>query len=323
VPDAATLRRVLPAALAACLAAPAARADERTLWLRVEGSTAVAPARAVTATPTAPPVDRHGDEARAALARAREQFLAYAFREASGTLRLAAAEHVEHLVGGDRALALEVLYWAGACALLAGDRDGARELFRRALTVDGAARPPASVFPPEVDGFFEETRRASALAAPTVRTVRSVPAGARIEVDGRDEGVTPVTLRLAAGVHTLRLTRVGYRPWMGPLRSEGPEVSEQAVVLAEATGAELRAQLGAAAGLADTPDAPTLARILREYQVDRVVLSLRDGTELAYPPRQPFPWAWAAVGAGVAAVGAGLGLYFALRPPETVTLIAP
>jgi hypothetical protein len=29
------------------------------------------------------------------------------------------------------------------------------------------------------------------------------------------------------------------------------------------------------------------------------------------------------VGAGVAAVGAGLGLYFALRPPETVTLIAP
>ena len=94
-------------------------------------------------------------------------------------------------------------------------------------------------------------------------------------------------------------------------------------MLAEATGAELRAQLGAVAGLAETPDAPTLARIVREYQVERVVLALRGGAELVYPPRQPFPWAWVAVGAGVAAVGAGLGLYFALRPPETVTLIAP
>jgi hypothetical protein len=43
--------------------------------------------------------------------------------------------------------------------------------------------------------------------------VRSTPAGARVDVDGRDYGVTPVAVReLASGTHRIRLTHDGYAP---------------------------------------------------------------------------------------------------------------
>ena len=41
--------------------------------------------------------------------------------------------------------------------------------------------------------------------------MRTTPAGARVALNGRDSGVTPVTLRaLPYGTHTLTLTREGY-----------------------------------------------------------------------------------------------------------------
>jgi hypothetical protein len=43
--------------------------------------------------------------------------------------------------------------------------------------------------------------------------VRSTPAGARVAVDGRDYGVTPVAVReLATGSHSITVTREGYAP---------------------------------------------------------------------------------------------------------------
>jgi PEGA domain len=43
--------------------------------------------------------------------------------------------------------------------------------------------------------------------------VRSSPAGARVELDSQDVGVTPLTLRsLTIGTHSLRVTQDGYLP---------------------------------------------------------------------------------------------------------------
>ena len=43
--------------------------------------------------------------------------------------------------------------------------------------------------------------------------VRSSPAGARVELDSKDVGVTPLTLRsLSIGKHALRVTQDGYLP---------------------------------------------------------------------------------------------------------------
>jgi len=316
------IRDAAPAALALALAlAPSlGRADDRVLFLREQGAATQPPPGTTLLPSPPPPPPRHADDARAALAAARERFLASAFREAATGLHAAAADTVELLVRDDRALAVELLHWAAACSLLAGDRDVARDDLRRALVIAPHARPPG-LFPPEVEAFFEEVRAAAVVATPAVFVVRSAPAGARVEIDGRDEGATPVTVRLAPGLHALRVERLGYRPWVGPLRVEGLAMPDPQIVLTEAQGNELRAQVARPDGLLQVPDEATLARIRVEYQVDRVMVALRDGTTREYPRPRPALWPYALIG-GAAAVAVGVGLWFLFRPPPEVQIIS-
>lgn len=319
-----TARGALAAAVLG--AAVAARADERVLWLREEGSTADPPPGAVDPSSVEPAatVDVEAPT-RAALTEARRLYLASSFAEAAAALQLAGARAGVALVRRHRALAVELALWTGACAQLAEDREGSRASFRRALALDPEARLPAGAFPPAVEASFEELRRAGILAGDGVRTIRSVPPGARIEVDGRAEGVTPVTLHLSAGLHHLRLERLGYREWNGPLPIEGGAVTEGEVVLAEASGGELRAQLRRREGLFELPDAATLERLRREYGVGRVLVARRDGTTHRFPatPAASPVWPWVVGGVAVAAVSLGLGLYFGLRSEPTFHIVAP
>jgi hypothetical protein len=59
------------------------------------------------------------------------------------------------------------------------------------------------------------------MLAPAVKTiplrVLSVPAGAKLKVDGQEVGTTPVMVRLAVGTHQLDLTKDGYAPGSTPL----------------------------------------------------------------------------------------------------------
>ncbi|MEZ4409621.1 MAG: PEGA domain-containing protein [Polyangiales bacterium] len=293
------------------------------LFLREEGATATPPPGAVL--PRA--VSEEGVDApavaREALRAAREQFLASAFGEAAVTLQRAGSRATEGLLREDRALAVELQLWAGACAALASDGAGARQAFLRALAYQPEATLPPGVFPPEVERAFDEVRRGVVLAGATARTVRTVPAGARVEVDGRPEGRTPVTLRLTPGVHHLRLERTGYRRWVGPLTVEGAAMGDVEVVLAEATVDELRAQLGRPEGLHELPEGAVLARARGVFHVDAVVLARRDGGSTRWPARTSTPaWPWVVGGAAVAA-GVGVGLYFLLRPAETFNIVAP
>jgi PEGA domain len=45
----------------------------------------------------------------------------------------------------------------------------------------------------------------------------SVPAGAKLKVDGKESGITPVMVRLTVGAHQLDLTKEGYAPGGTPL----------------------------------------------------------------------------------------------------------
>jgi hypothetical protein len=45
----------------------------------------------------------------------------------------------------------------------------------------------------------------------------SVPAGAKLKVDGQESGITPVMVRLNVGTHQLDVTKDGYAPGMTPL----------------------------------------------------------------------------------------------------------
>ncbi len=66
----------------------------------------------------------------------------------------------------------------------------------------------------------------AAASAPTSAAARlevvSRPAGARVIMDGRPVGSTPLTLdRVAPGPHTIRLELDGYRPWTTTVRVQG------------------------------------------------------------------------------------------------------
>lgn len=53
--------------------------------------------------------------------------------------------------------------------------------------------------------------------------VESVPAGAALKVDGYDVGVTPVTVRLPIGGHTLSFSKEGYAPGATPVDIKADE----------------------------------------------------------------------------------------------------
>ena len=78
---------------------------------------------------------------------------------------------------------------------------------------EGTASPSRAVRPLPNPRVPPAAARASVAAAtPTGRLlIRSTPAGARVLLDGKDVGETPLTIRdLARGAHTVRLVRDGY-----------------------------------------------------------------------------------------------------------------
>jgi hypothetical protein len=64
--------------------------------------------------------------------------------------------------------------------------------------------------------------------------VISVPSGAALRVDGRDEGLTPATVRLTIGTHTLAFSKEGYASGSTPVDIK-PD---------EATGGSITFELG-------------------------------------------------------------------------------
>lgn len=66
----------------------------------------------------------------------------------------------------------------------------------------------------EVEGRGEkQTFKANLLPAYSPVTIESLPAGARVSIDGREIGVTPLTTELDAGSFTVSLAAEGYRSW--------------------------------------------------------------------------------------------------------------
>lgn len=273
-----------------CLVGANASAQERALFLRERGAAAVAPPGALI--PDAPRDDTARlavDDARAALERAQERFLRSAFVEAAEGLRVVTARLTPALLPAHADLAVQLALWWGACAWFARAPAESARAFERALALDPEATLPGGAFPPEVQAAFDEVARAHRAAGAATRTVRALPEGARVELNGRAACVAPCTLRLSRGLHHVRVSRVGYAPWSGELTTERDDTPPLEVSLQRAGDSELRAQAGAPEGLAETPDDDTLAAMTRAFGVPRVVLARRDGGTRAWPPPAPPP----------------------------------
>jgi hypothetical protein len=62
-------------------------------------------------------------------------------------------------------------------------------------------------------------RRPAGTTAPGSLSIESRPTGARVFLDGRSSGTTPLVLpRVSAGTHDVRLERTGYRRWSSKIR---------------------------------------------------------------------------------------------------------
>lgn len=94
----------------------------------------------------------------------------------------------------------------------------ARDIFKRVVQIQPDLVLDKAVYPPGMVSTFEDVKK-TLLASPLgALGVASDPTPARVFLDGRDRGTTPLDLvNIPAGVHTLTVRRPGYAPWVRPV----------------------------------------------------------------------------------------------------------
>jgi hypothetical protein len=181
------------------------------------------------------------ERARAALADGRRAYDALALDDAIA--RLGQSVSLYQQTGpllGDLTELQAALSYLGAALTLRGSADEGESTFVELLTLNPAAT--LDDFPPTVGQIFERAlARADAAATGSVE-IYSTPPYAAVYIDGRFEGVTPLTIKeLVAGTHYLRIEKTGYTVHGSPLEvASSQQVTSQTRLRDIKRGAELR-----------------------------------------------------------------------------------
>ncbi len=312
---------------------------------------------------TEPPMKKTSLEAiEDRLGRARRLYRDLAFRASLNELARAREELEAHLGSKEVYELLDRLFLLRALGQLAlGDPGQAREALRQAaiLRPERTSLDPAE-FSPEVRAEYEAVREALETEAPFALATESEPPGAKLTLDGREAGTTPIRVRLHRGRHYFVFRAPDRIAQSRVVDVDGESPAQLRVELELLSPAQIAGQLaeldGAAFAALDngsrirlvpvargaTPvhigadGAGWRAALLNPANGD-IRLSATTGTSnlnLAMPELvdvlrdapQPKPlvrewWFWTAIGAAV--VAASLGLYFGLRDqPEPQLIIA-
>jgi len=152
-------------------------------------------------------------DARATLQRARE-----AYRQLDFAASLKLVEHpLSRLTAiapaGEQVLAplRELLLHQMLSHLALKQQPAATEALKRAIAI-GYGGPAAGEHPPEVEQFIESTRRAQQSSVTGELAVLSRPKGARVTIDGKPAGTTPLSLAVPSGPHLVIVQAVGRAP---------------------------------------------------------------------------------------------------------------
>lgn len=94
----------------------------------------------------------------------------------------------------------------------------ARDIFRRVVQLQPDLALDRAIYPPGMVTIFDDVKK-TILASPLgSMSVAAVPSPAKVFLDGRERGATPLDLvNLVAGVHTLTVRRAGFAPWVRPV----------------------------------------------------------------------------------------------------------
>jgi len=104
----------------------------------------------------------------------------------------------------------------------------------------------------------------------------SVPPGAKLKVDGQEDGITPVMVRFTVGSHQLDLTKEGYAPGTTPLE----------VTADELPGGSITVELGGLSrDTVELRDGTVLAGDVISVSMTEVVVSM-NGKDTNYPRNQ-------------------------------------
>jgi hypothetical protein len=99
-----------------------------------------------------------------------------------------------------------------------GSRKAAEAEIRALLAVDPSATFSPTYFPPELIAYAERARKASVSGVGGTLDVRSAPAGARVYVDGKLRGMTPLKVTgLPQSSHYLAVAAPGFRLHQQPV----------------------------------------------------------------------------------------------------------
>lgn len=149
-------------------------------------------------------------QVRQTLARAKGQYRKLRFDEAVSSLRKAQADLGQHAATAEHfKLLSELALQLGLNHLALKDEPAARRAIVTA-SLHGYPGPAPGALPPEVEAFIAGTRKGMEGQTRGGISIKTQPPGARVRVDGRDVGLSPVTVEAPAGLHHLRVARVGF-----------------------------------------------------------------------------------------------------------------
>jgi hypothetical protein len=147
-----------------------------------------------------------------ALKQARVDYRTFKFTE--GVTRLSQAQNRLAAVATsteDFELLGRLALQRGLCQLALKAEAKADEAIATALLL-GHRGPGQGELPPEVETQIKRVRQRLASATTGGITIKARPAGARIWIDGKELGTTPVTAQRPPGLHHVRVTRIGHLP---------------------------------------------------------------------------------------------------------------
>lgn len=150
-------------------------------------------------------------EVRATLARARELYRKLAFDQAVSALRKARKSLGIHATSpAHYALLSELALQLGLNHLALKDEPAARRAIITA-SLHGYKGPAPGALPPEAESFIAAVRRGMAGQTPGSISIDTRPPGARVLINGKQAGVSPVTVQVPAGMHHLRVVCPGFQ----------------------------------------------------------------------------------------------------------------
>jgi hypothetical protein len=109
------------------------------------------------------------------------------------------------------------------------DQDGTQGDEEKLRILSAEAAEPKKETPPAPAPQVQQVAESSV----TKLSIVSMPAGADIEVDGGVVGNTPSTVDLAAGDHTVKVSKSGFKAWERKLKANGGNVNINADLEAE------------------------------------------------------------------------------------------